>query len=286
MSLSRSKQLNRSCFDKFSMNSLFEQHWAYKRNGQALDTRMSMESTSTGALPMVELDQVEKWFGHTAALTGVTLTVASGDFLVLLGRNGAGKSTLLRVIARLTKPNSGTVRVAGADIRRSPEKVRQSLGFVAHSSYLYRNLTARENLRFFGRMYRLENLEEQVRQALGWVGLSESADRRVMGFSRGMQQRLTIARATLHAPDLLLMDEPFSGLDLEASELLAGWMQEFVGRGKTIIMATHDLEHGLRLVNRWVFVDRGRIAEELSGDYAVVREQYRKFLRERRSAFS
>jgi heme exporter protein A len=135
-------------------------------------------------------------------------------------------------------------------------------------------------------MYRLENLEARVQEALSWVGLSESADRRVMGFSRGMQQRLSIARATLHVPDLLLMDEPFSGLDLEASELLAGWMQKFVGGGKTIIMATHDLEQGLRLVNRWVFIDRGRVAEEMSGDYAVVREQYKKFLRERRSAFS
>ena len=247
---------------------------------------MSILSPTTDAVPMVQLDQVEKWFGHTAALTGVSLTVAAGDFLVLLGRNGAGKSTLLRVIARLAKPNSGWVRVAGVDVRQNPEKIRQRLGFVAHSSYLYRNLTARENLRFFGRMYRLDNLESRIQKALDWVGLSDSADRGVLGFSRGMQQRLAIARATLHQPDLLLMDEPFSGLDLEASELLAGWMQEFVRQGKTIIMATHDLEQGLRLVNRWVFVDRGRIAEELSGDYAVVREEYKKFLRERRIAIS
>jgi len=235
---------------------------------------------------VVQIEKVEKWFGRTVALEGITLTVRSGDFMVLLGRNGAGKSTLLRVMARMAKPNSGKVEVCGFDIRHDSEAVRQRLGFVAHSSYLYRHLTARENLRFFARLYNLKNVEQKIKEALCWVGLERSADRQVLGFSRGMQQRLAIARATLHRPEILLLDEPFSGLDLEAAELLTQWMKTFVTSGKTVVMATHDLEQGLSGVNRWVFLERGKIEEELTGDYAIVRERYKQFLRERKGELS
>ncbi len=242
--------------------------------------------TSTNNSVVVRVQGVEKWFGRTSALREITLEVKSGDFVVLLGRNGAGKSTLLRIIARLIRPNSGHVEVCGIDIRHHPELVRQRLGFVAHSSYLYRRLTARENLRFFGRLYKLSEIELRIHQALKWVGLEQSADRQVQGFSRGMLQRLAIARATLHDPDLLLMDEPFSGLAFEASELLADWMKRFVASGKTIVMATHDLEQGLHSVNRWLFLDRGQIAEELRGEYSKVRDKYKQFLRERKGGLS
>jgi heme exporter protein A len=235
---------------------------------------------------VIRLEGIEKWFGNTRALQGINLVVWPGDFLVLLGRNGAGKSTLLRVIARLAKPSSGRILVREIDISRYTDQVRVQLGFVAHSSYLYSNLTARENLRFFGRMYRMEKLEDRIEESLRWVGLDENADRRVRGFSRGMQQRLSIARATLHGPEILLMDEPFSGLDLEASALLGTWMREFIGRGKTILMATHDLEQGLAFVSRWALLEKGTIAEELSGDPGRIRERYKQFLRERRGAFS
>jgi heme exporter protein A len=225
---------------------------------------------------------VEKWFGRTSALQGVSLTVQRGDFLVFLGRNGAGKSTLLRVIARIVKPNSGTVEVCGIDISSQPEAGRERLGFVAHSSYLYRNLTAAENLRFFAVLYRLPDAEDRIHNALKWVGLEGSAHRRVHGFSRGMQQRLSIARATLHAPEILLLDEPFSGLDLEASELLGDWLQRFVADGKTVLMATHDLEQGLGGANRWAFVDYGRIVHEMEGPDRIAREQYKTFLKEKK----
>ena len=236
--------------------------------------------------PLIRLEDVEKWFGNTRALQRTSLAVWSGDFLVLLGRNGAGKSTLLRVIARLIKPNSGHILVRGVDIARHADQVREQLGFVAHSSYLYRTLTARENLRFFASMYRLVEAEKRIEDALRWVGLEESGDRRVEGFSRGMQQRLSIARATLHDPEILLMDEPFSGLDLEAADLLATWMRDFIRSGKTILMATHDLEQGLTSVNRWALMEKGTIAEELSGDPGKIRDRYKEFLRERRGAFS
>lgn len=233
-------------------------------------------------VPVVRLNKVEKWFGRTSALQGVDLTVQSGEFLVFLGRNGAGKSTLLRVVARLVRPNSGRVEVCGIDVLRHPEAGRERLGFVAHSSYLYRNLTAFENLQFFARLYGLDNVEDRIHKALRWVGLEKSAVRIVHGFSRGMQQRLSIARATLHDPEVLLLDEPFSGLDLEASELLGEWLESFVANGKTVLMATHDLEQGLKGARRWAFVDQGRIAEELAGTDADIRHQYKRFLKEKR----
>jgi heme exporter protein A len=234
----------------------------------------------------LRIERVQKWFGQNSALDEVTIDVRQGDFMVLLGRNGAGKSTLLRVMARIVKPNHGQVEICGVDARRNPEAARRRLGFVAHSSYLYRHLTARENLSFFARLYGLEDHEQKVQTALRWVGLETSSDRPILGFSRGMQQRLAIARATLHDPEILLLDEPFSGLDLEATELLAAWMKRFAASGKTILMATHDLEHGLEGVNRWVFLERGRIVEELAGAYTTVRDRYKQFLRERKGELS
>ncbi len=233
--------------------------------------------------PVVRLENVEKWFGRTSALAGVNLAVRSGEFLIFLGRNGSGKSTLLRVVARIVKPNCGTVEVCGIDVLRHPEAGRERLGFVAHSSFLYRNLTATENLRFFAALYHLESPADRIREALRWVGLEGSAHRQVQGFSRGMQQRLSIARATLHDPEVLLLDEPFSGLDLEAAELLGAWLEGFVARGKTVLMATHDLEQGLKGARRWAFVERGRIAEEVTtGSDVEARERYKRFLKERR----
>ena len=232
--------------------------------------------------PVVRLDKVEKWFGRTSALQGVDLTVQPGEFLVFLGRNGAGKSTLLRVVARLVRPNSGRVEVCGIDVLRHPEAGREKLGFVAHTSFLYRNLTAFENLQFFARLYGLSDAEDRIHKVLCWVGLENSAQRPIYGFSRGMQQRLSIARATLHDPQILLLDEPFSGLDLEASELLGEWLESFVANGKTVLMATHDLEQGLQSARRWAFVDQGKIADELSGTDADIRDQYKKFLKEKR----
>ena len=232
--------------------------------------------------PVVRLDKVEKWFGRTGALQGVDLTVQPGEFLVFLGRNGAGKSTLLRVMARLVRPNSGRVEVCGIDVLRHPEAGREKLGFVAHTSFLYRSLTAFENLRFFARLYGLSDAEDRIHKVLCWVGLENSAQRPIYGFSRGMQQRLSIARATLHDPQILLLDEPFSGLDLEASELLGEWLESFVANGKTVLMATHDLEQGHQSARRWAFVDQGKIADELTGTDADIRDQYKKFLKEKR----
>lgn len=241
---------------------------------------------SSDLLPVVRLEKVEKWFGPTVALQGINLQIHRGDFMVLLGRNGAGKSTLLRIISRLVRPNAGQVEVCGLSLNQDTEQVRRRLGFVGHQSFLYRNLTARENLRFFSRLYGIENVESKIQAALDHVGLLESAEREVKGFSRGMQQRLAIARATLHQPELLLLDEPFTGLDWEASELLSRWLEEFLRDGGTILMVTHDLEHGLEHASRWLFLNQGKICREARGDVHSVREEYRNFLKEGRREIS
>lgn len=231
--------------------------------------------------PCVQVENVEKWFGHTVALRGVSLTVHPGDFVVFLGRNGAGKSTLLRVIARIVKPNAGRVSVCGIDVLKNPENIRSRLGFVAHSSFLYRHLTAFENLLFYAKLYQMRHPESRILETLHWVGLEKQAHRQMSGFSRGMQQRLAIARAVLHGPDILLLDEPFTGLDFEAAELLGQWLKDFVGNQKTVIMATHDLEQGLEGAGRWAIVEHGRIVEEMREDCVSVREKYKRFLKER-----
>jgi heme exporter protein A len=220
------------------------------------------------------------------ALQGISLTVHRGDFMVFLGRNGAGKSTLLRVIARLVKPSTGSVKVCGIDVLKHPELVRSRLGFVAHSSFLYRHLTAFENLQFFARLYQVKRPENRVLETLDWVGLEKVAERPIAGFSRGMQQRLAIARAVLHDPEVLLLDEPFTGLDYEAAELLGKWLNEFVAEKKTVIMATHDLEQGVDTAERWAILERGKIVEELNANCTAVRERYKTFLKERQRAIS
>ena len=227
----------------------------------------------------VVVENAEKWFGLNPALANVSLRVHPGEFVALLGRNGAGKSTLLRVVARLVKPNRGRVRIWGVDVARDPERGRERIGLVAHQTYLYPGLTARENLRLHARLHGLEGAGERVAAALTEAGLNLSADRPVRGFSRGMQQRLAIARATLHGPELVLLDEPFTGLDLEAAELLSERLRQWAAAGRTIVMATHNLEQGLEGVTRWVLLDRGRIVTEWTGDSTAVRSRYRQFLK-------
>lgn len=227
----------------------------------------------------VVVENAEKWFGLNPALANVSLRVHPGEFVVLLGRNGAGKSTLLGVMARLVKPNRGRVRICGVDVARDPERGRERIGLVAHQTFLYPGLTARENLRLHARLHGLAGAGERVAAALTDAGLDLSADRPVRGFSRGMQQRLAIARATLHGPELVLLDEPFTGLDLEAAELLSERLRQWAAAGRTIVMATHNLDRGLEGVTRWVLLDRGRIATEWTGDSTEARRRYRQFLK-------
>lgn len=208
--------------------------------------------------PAIVLENVQKRFGRIAALDGIDLDIPSGA-LALLGPNGAGKSTLLRVVATLTRPTHGRIFIRGVDARKEPERVRADIGLISHQTLLYEDLTAGENLRFYGRLYGLGDLKERVRQALAEVGLSGRERDRVRGFSRGMKQRLAVARATLHQPAILLLDEPFAGLDAAACAMLSERLRQLRREGRTVILVTHDLQRCLDLADRFAILNRGRL---------------------------
>ena len=188
----------------------------------------------------LESEDIRKTFGHFTALAGVTLSVEQGEFLALFGRNGAGKTTFLKIAATLVRYTHGTLRVQGIDISEEPEKARRHVGFLSHNTYLYRDLNPVENLRFFARLYGLREPEARIQSLLDRVGLRRRASDPVRAFSRGLHQRLGIARVMLHAPSLILLDEPYTGLDANAVEVLNQMLDEAVAAGKTIILVTHD----------------------------------------------
>jgi heme exporter protein A len=201
-----------------------------------------------------------KLYGDFPALQNVDLEVPQGEFVAVLGRNGAGKSTLLKLLAMLTRPSFGTLAIAGIERDGDRDQVRRRLGMLGHDTFLYDELTAEENLRFYATLYQVENTEAAVRQTLISVGLEPFRRELVRNFSRGMRQRLTIGRLFLHNPDLLLLDEPFNGLDDRAVVLLENMLLEAHRQGKTILLCTHQLELALKLTTMLLIIDRGKIA--------------------------
>jgi heme exporter protein A len=212
---------------------------------------------------MIEIAGLTKQYGLNSVLRGVNLNVAASEFVTLVGSNGAGKSTLLRIVATLAKPSAGTVTIGGWPLPKHARKVRRYIGLVSHQSLLYNDLSAAENLSFFARLYGLPDPEHEVMSALARVGLLARQRDPVRTFSRGMVQRLTIARATLHAPDVLLLDEPYTGLDQEASALLDDLLRREREFGRTILLITHDLTRGLNLCDRIAILHRGKIARDV-----------------------
>jgi heme exporter protein A len=182
-----------------------------------------------------------------------------GEFVALVGPNGAGKTTLLRILATLTRPTSGTVRLAGLDPARSGDSVRRRIGFLSHHTLLYEDLTAEQNLRFYARMYDLDRASCRIQDLLERVGLVGRRYDLVRTLSRGMQQRLAVARAVLHRPQVLLLDEPYTGLDPQAAQALTGLLAKSVEEGCTILLTTHNLERGLSVGQRVVVLVRGRV---------------------------
>jgi len=208
---------------------------------------------------MIKVCNLSKSFGPRAALAGVDLSIGAGEFVTLMGPNGAGKTTLLRILATLARPTSGTVRIAGLDPARDGIKVRQRVGFLSHRTLLYEDLTAEQNLRFYARMYGLDDGPARVQDLLQRVGLATRHQDLVRTFSRGMQQRLALARAVLHRPQVLLLDEPYTGLDPLAAQALTGLLAELTGEGCTILLTTHDLGRGLEVGRRVVVLAQGRL---------------------------
>lgn len=227
----------------------------------------------------LQADDIRKTFGHFTALAGVTLDVRRGEFLTLFGRNGAGKTTFLKIASTLVRATHGKLQIEGIDIREEPEQARRHIGFLSHNTYLYRDLNPVENLRFFAQLYGVPNAEDRIHSLLDRVGLKRRASDPVRAFSRGLHQRVGIARVMLHDPSLILLDEPYTGLDANAIETLNVMLDEAVARGKTVILTTHDLEQGLRAATRAAIIDRGKIVLSGSGKDPAVREGYDQFIR-------
>ncbi|MFM7203366.1 MAG: heme ABC exporter ATP-binding protein CcmA [Myxococcota bacterium] len=198
----------------------------------------------------LEVRDLRKRYGHQLALRGLNLTVQQGEFIALFGPNGAGKTTFIRILAQLLRPTSGEVRLMGVPLAELGPETRRQLGVISHQTFLYPNLTGRENLFFYGQLFDVPQLEARVEEVLAAVELSSRADGLVATFSKGMAQRLAIARAILHRPRLILLDEPYTGLDQHASALLTSLLRGLKDGERTFLMTTHHLEQGLELASR------------------------------------
>jgi heme exporter protein A len=209
---------------------------------------------------LLRAESVGKRFGRLQALRDVSLEVPRGSIVALLGRNGAGKTTFLRIAATLVRSFVGTVRLFGTDVRRADEGLRRRIGFLSHESMLYEDLSVRDNLRFTAALYGIRDAEQRIEKALDASGLRAKGDAPVRELSRGMTQRLAFARATIHEPEMLLLDEPTTGLDAPATRRLEAFLTGFRSRGGTALVATHDLEWALRIADGVVIFERGRVA--------------------------
>ena len=215
------------------------------------------EAESTSQVWAVEVRGLTKSFGDHLALRGVDFRVGPGETLAIFGPNGAGKTTLIKLMATIMNPSSGEVLIGG--LAKNTEEMRRRIGIVTHQTFLYSNLTAQENLEFYSRMYDVPRFKERIRQVVAMVGMTSRLYDRVGTLSRGMQQRLSIARALLHKPTIVLLDEPETGLDQQAISMLWRALKEEGVAERTVILTSHSLERGLEVCDRVVILDRGKI---------------------------
>ena len=213
---------------------------------------------------MIEVKKLVKRFGLKTVLRGVDFRVENGEFVALLGPNGAGKTTFLRILSSLARPSLGEVKVAGYLLPQQAAQVRARLGVVSHLPLLYGDLTAVENLEFYARMYGIVDYGPRLTEVLEMVGLESRRGDLVRTFSRGMQQRLAIGRAVLHDPEVMLFDEPYTGLDQDASSMLYEVLRSVAAQGRTVVMTSHDLARAEDLATRFDILSRGVIAATTS----------------------
>jgi len=238
-----------------------------------------VSATAAGDFTVVDIIDVSRHFGRRRALARTSLTFRAGEIVGLFGPNGAGKSTLLGVLSTLVRPTSGTVHYGAATARALGDALRGRIGVLGHDLFLYSDLTARENLEFFGRLYGLDRLDERIDRALASARLEDRAGDRVSAFSRGLRQRLALERALLHNPRLVLLDEPFTGLDDESAALLGARLRGLREAGAIVLMATHDFESADGLVDRVVCLRNGKV-REVHADGTSVRDRYRRVMAE------
>lgn len=226
----------------------------------------------------IETKKLTKVFGDRKALDKVSIEVPEGAFLSIFGPNGAGKTTLVRTLATLSRATSGTALVAGFDAKEEPDKVREHIGLISHNPMLYPGLTAMENLMFTAQLYGVVNAEERVRELLRAVELDHRRFDVVRTFSRGMTQRLSIARALMNDPDVVFLDEPYAGLDPHAVEIFDGLIEQ-LRDGRTFIMVSHDLQKGFDVCTHALVLARGRVvsyAPKEDIDFDQFRQLYRE----------
>ncbi len=221
---------------------------------------------SSGVTPVAVLvEGLEKGYRDWPVLWDLDLTVQWGESLALFGANGAGKTTLLRILSTSVRPDAGAVRVAGCDLLRRTGEARRRIGVVGHRSFLYEDLTPRENLTYYARLYGVSNREVRVVNALEQVGLNSRANHKVRALSNGMQKRASIARAILHQPDVLLLDEPEAGLDHDSRQMLGELLTEWTADGRSVIFTTHNVELGLAWGDNAAVLTGGRVAYPSGG---------------------
>ena len=229
---------------------------------------------AAGDFDRVEIDDVTRHFGRRRALSHVTFTCRAGEIVGLFGPNGAGKSTLLGVLSTLVRPTGGEVRYGGRRARELGDALRGRIGVLGHDLFLYGDLTARENLVFFARLHGVAAADARADEALAAARLTDRAHDRVSGFSRGLRQRLALERALVHAPRLVLLDEPFTGLDDESSALLVARLRSLREAGRIVVMATHDFESADGVIDRAICLSQGRAATMADGG-GPLRARYR-----------
>jgi len=211
------------------------------------------------AKPSLQVRNVTKFFGDLAALKDVTLGISCGESALLYGPNGAGKTTLMRMLASLARPSSGEVLFGGRNIEQDGASAKSAIGFVSHATFLYGELTVRENLKFFGSLFGLTHLEKRIDAALEMFDMREREDVFARDLSRGLQQRASLARAFLHNPDFVILDEPFTGLDHQSVKKLSDLLQRLPEQGKALLFSTHDFEQGAAIASRLIALKVGRV---------------------------
>ncbi|NSL52233.1 heme ABC exporter ATP-binding protein CcmA [Calidifontibacillus erzurumensis] len=211
---------------------------------------------------MIVIEGINKTIGEKAILRNINLQIKQGETIGLIGPNGAGKSTVLNIISGLMKPSSGRIKIFGKQLKEHPLEIKNKIGFLSHDSFLYDHFSPLENLKFFAKLYGFEVEERKVKGLIREVGLAYFMHEPVRSFSRGMIQRLNIARALIHDPDILLLDEPHTSLDQQAIQILNRFISKMKKRGATIIMVTHDLKEAFHLCDRILFMKDGTIIDD------------------------
>lgn len=227
---------------------------------------------------MIEIKQLTKQADNKLILRGINLSIHKGETVGILGPNGAGKSTLLKVLAALIKPTTGKVTINGLDLKKDQRKIKQLFGYLPHSSLLYDHYSPLENLVFFGKLYGVANVQQRAEELVREVGLSFFLNEPVKNFSRGMIQRIAIARAIVHDPEIMLLDEPHTGLDQGAISILNNVILSMKKKGTTTLMVTHDFAQAAEICDRIVIIKNGKVVDDFylkEKKLDLVSEKYR-----------